>query len=240
MLETHQNHSLPKLGTENTPQWMKIPNLAWSYHSGSGRESIDFQFGSYLIALPVPQNRTDTTKPTAANISSWIGLWMKNYRRATITWRGKRQVTKVTKKPIQNHFLKIQRGVWYVSLLKAVKFQLSGIRERSCSGQRWVVNLALLPNQRMRRDYLFAEVAQCFVLRVVNTCRATSIVTVISLRGILTRYQDWLHNRVQKTLCWWCFDLTCFRIMPGTDVFYCLWQDIDEVIQNSQKVRRFG
>lgn len=45
---THQNHSLPKLGTENTPQWMKIPNLAWSYQSGRGLESIESQFGSYL------------------------------------------------------------------------------------------------------------------------------------------------------------------------------------------------
>lgn len=67
-LDTHQNHSLPKLGTEKTPQWMKTPNLAWSYHSGSGLESIDFQFGSYLTAVSVPQKRIDTTKQTATNI----------------------------------------------------------------------------------------------------------------------------------------------------------------------------
>lgn len=27
-------HSLPNAGTENTPQWMKMPNLALSYHAG--------------------------------------------------------------------------------------------------------------------------------------------------------------------------------------------------------------
>ncbi|MEQ2160209.1 hypothetical protein GOODEAATRI_031284, partial [Goodea atripinnis] len=47
----HQNHSLPKLGTENTPQCMKMPNLDWSNHSGSGLESMDSQVGSYLPLL---------------------------------------------------------------------------------------------------------------------------------------------------------------------------------------------
>src|SRR5262245_11776582 len=28
-------HSLPKAGTEYTPQWMKIPNFASRYHSGT-------------------------------------------------------------------------------------------------------------------------------------------------------------------------------------------------------------
>lgn len=56
---THQNHSLPKLGTEKTPQWMKMPNLAWSYHSGSGLESIESQFGSYL-APAEPSNSADS------------------------------------------------------------------------------------------------------------------------------------------------------------------------------------
>lgn len=60
-VKTHQNHSLPKLGTEKTPQCMKMPNLAWSYHSGSGLESMDFQFGSYF-ARAVPKNSIDETK----------------------------------------------------------------------------------------------------------------------------------------------------------------------------------
>jgi hypothetical protein len=33
-------------GTEYTPQWMKMPNLASSYHSGSGRVSRLSQVGS--------------------------------------------------------------------------------------------------------------------------------------------------------------------------------------------------
>lgn len=84
MLETHQNHSLPKLGTEKTPQWIKIPNLAWSYHSGRGLESIDFQFGSYLTAVSVQQKRIETTKHTATNISSWIRWWIK--KKPTTKW----------------------------------------------------------------------------------------------------------------------------------------------------------
>ena len=66
-VDTHQNHSLPKLGTENTPQWMKIPNFTWSYHSGSGRESIDGQLGSYLIPL-VPITRTNTSREHTVNV----------------------------------------------------------------------------------------------------------------------------------------------------------------------------
>lgn len=42
----HQNHSLPKLGTENTPQWMKTPNFASSNQAGSGRASNEPQVGS--------------------------------------------------------------------------------------------------------------------------------------------------------------------------------------------------
>lgn len=42
----HQNHSLPKLGTANTPQWMKTPNLASSNQVGSGRASSEAQVGS--------------------------------------------------------------------------------------------------------------------------------------------------------------------------------------------------
>ena len=42
----HQNHSLPKLGTENTPQWIKMPNLALSNQAGSWRASRDSQVGS--------------------------------------------------------------------------------------------------------------------------------------------------------------------------------------------------
>lgn len=42
----HQNHSLPKLGTENTPQWMKTPNFASSNQPGSGRASSESQVGS--------------------------------------------------------------------------------------------------------------------------------------------------------------------------------------------------
>ena len=48
----HQNHSLPKLGTENTPQWMKMPNLAWSNQAGSWRASRDSQVGSKRAAPP--------------------------------------------------------------------------------------------------------------------------------------------------------------------------------------------
>lgn len=61
--KTYQNHSLPKLGTEKTPQCMKIPNFALSYQSGSGLESMDFQFGSYF-ALPVLKNSAVKTTQT--------------------------------------------------------------------------------------------------------------------------------------------------------------------------------
>lgn len=50
---TYQNHSLPKLGTENTPQWMKMPNLAWSNQEGRGRLSRDSHVGSYRGGLVV-------------------------------------------------------------------------------------------------------------------------------------------------------------------------------------------
>jgi hypothetical protein len=43
--QAFQNHSEEKLGTEKTPQWMKIPIFASSYQSGNGRESIESQFG---------------------------------------------------------------------------------------------------------------------------------------------------------------------------------------------------
>lgn len=46
-----QNHSLPKLGTENTPQCRKMPIFALSNHPGSGRLSRLFQLGSYLVAM---------------------------------------------------------------------------------------------------------------------------------------------------------------------------------------------
>jgi len=46
-LQFIQNHSLPNAGTEYTPQWMNTPNLAWSYHVGSGLASRLVQSGSY-------------------------------------------------------------------------------------------------------------------------------------------------------------------------------------------------
>ena len=46
-----QNHSEPKLGTENTPQWMKIPNLASSYHWGRGLESRLSHEGVYCVTF---------------------------------------------------------------------------------------------------------------------------------------------------------------------------------------------
>ena len=46
-----QNHSEPKLGTENTPQWMKIPNLASSYHWGRGLESRLSHVGVYCVTF---------------------------------------------------------------------------------------------------------------------------------------------------------------------------------------------
>lgn len=45
--QRYQNHSDPKLGTEYTPQWIKIPNLASSYHEGRGLESSDSHVGLY-------------------------------------------------------------------------------------------------------------------------------------------------------------------------------------------------
>jgi len=39
-------HSLPKAGTEYTPQWMKMPNLASRYHSGTEYCSSEAQVGS--------------------------------------------------------------------------------------------------------------------------------------------------------------------------------------------------
>ena len=38
-------HSLPNAGTENTPQWMKMPNFASLYHSGSRYVPSDGQSG---------------------------------------------------------------------------------------------------------------------------------------------------------------------------------------------------
>lgn len=67
---THQNHSLPKLGTEKMPQCMKMPNLAWSYHPGSGLESMDSQFGSYLHLLMPIDSIDNTTYTVNKPISS--------------------------------------------------------------------------------------------------------------------------------------------------------------------------
>lgn len=44
---------------------MKMPNFAWSYHSGSGLESMDFQLGSYL-ALLAPICRINKSKGKTA------------------------------------------------------------------------------------------------------------------------------------------------------------------------------
>lgn len=59
---THQNHSLPKLGTEKTPQWMKMPNFAWSYQPGSGRESMDSQVGWYLLWTPLSSGSSSSAR----------------------------------------------------------------------------------------------------------------------------------------------------------------------------------
>ena len=48
-LQLIQNHSEPKLGTENTPQWIKIPTLASSYQSGNGLLSKLSHVGSYPL-----------------------------------------------------------------------------------------------------------------------------------------------------------------------------------------------
>lgn len=47
VFQRYQNHSDPKLGTEYSPQCMKIPNLASSYQEGRGRESSDCHVGWY-------------------------------------------------------------------------------------------------------------------------------------------------------------------------------------------------
>src|SRR5947209_11174279 len=39
----------PQDGTEYTPQWMKMPNLASWYHPGMGRVSRDAQVASYVL-----------------------------------------------------------------------------------------------------------------------------------------------------------------------------------------------
>lgn len=54
LFQSVQNHSPPILGTEYTPQCMKIPTLASSYHPGNGRLSKLAQFGSYLVRYPWP------------------------------------------------------------------------------------------------------------------------------------------------------------------------------------------
>lgn len=54
--QTHQNHSLPKLGTENTPQCIKMPNLAWSNQAGIGLESSDSQVGWYCAPFGSTNN----------------------------------------------------------------------------------------------------------------------------------------------------------------------------------------
>src|SRR3954471_8258654 len=44
-----------KAGTEYTPQWMKIPNLASVHHAGVGRLSTDAQSGATVCAVAPPQ-----------------------------------------------------------------------------------------------------------------------------------------------------------------------------------------
>ncbi|KAG7260179.1 hypothetical protein CRUP_030932, partial [Coryphaenoides rupestris] len=69
---THQNHSLPKLGTEKTPQWMKTPTLAWSNQPGSGRASRDSQgtrtaaaeaAASLLVTMKVMKHKETVRTP---------------------------------------------------------------------------------------------------------------------------------------------------------------------------------
>ena len=59
-----------KLGTEYTPQWMKIPNLPSSNHSGVGWFSSDSQVGSKFIrggSSGVVDGGVDMARAAAAN-----------------------------------------------------------------------------------------------------------------------------------------------------------------------------
>ncbi|TNN88003.1 hypothetical protein EYF80_001584 [Liparis tanakae] len=80
--QCHQNHSLPNPGTENTPQWTKMPTLASSYHEGSGLASRLVQFAVYRAAVwdarvtarTTAASMTPTGEPAARSLSPAVSL----------------------------------------------------------------------------------------------------------------------------------------------------------------------
>lgn len=84
--QSYQNHSEEKLGTEKTPQCMKIPSFASSYQSGRGRESRDFQFGSYRTVSDTSVNRW-TTKMILKILQNFgMTKWKVSHVREIVTW----------------------------------------------------------------------------------------------------------------------------------------------------------
>ena len=73
---SHQNHSEKKLGTLNTPQWRKIPNLDLSYQSGRGLASREFQFGWYwpLTQLVAKVTANQSINPPIVAIIYQLGI----------------------------------------------------------------------------------------------------------------------------------------------------------------------
>lgn len=199
-LKSHQNHSLPKLGTEKTPQCMKMPNFAWSYHSGSGLESIDSQLGSYF-ALLVLINSIDKSKKTTVKtpISSQkhSDSDKKKIRR---TGRLSHDKTKVQTLDKEEDFYTSNCNVSSSWNTGDVWFQRPLIRRGGSTNQ--IEENAALPGYAAfyisRSSFVYA-CAFRFSFRnlflfwfwtwryIVHTCKATLTVTVISLRGILTK-----------------------------------------------------
>lgn len=195
--KTHQNHSLPKLGTEKTPQCMKIPNLAWSYHSGSGLESMDSQFGSYL-ALQVPMNSTDKSRETRGKtpISArtnfvWLDYHMINHKHNGNESHDEAKVSVISGKSRKCPQCKHTSSSWD-------SFDLFPLTHRRGSTNQISENAAVratprsdlaLQLQRMRNLFIFQEEGIVLVvLAALSTCLGSLTVTVISPRGTLTGY----------------------------------------------------
>lgn len=145
---THQNHSLPKLGTEKTPQCMKMPNFAWSYHSGSGLESMDFQLGSYLALLaPICRINKSKGKTAKAPISvrhTDLTLLFRHHMteskvaELTVAWDKKKNKEVKTKAGLPWR----TRYVWFVSVYLPPSFNQSFLREHRPLELRSVIDLA--------------------------------------------------------------------------------------------------
>ena len=86
VFQEYQNHSDPKLGTENTPQWIKIPNLASSYQSGSGCVSNESRVGLYLPATTVNNNMATVLNSKRCSIVILVSTWEVSVFKLSISY----------------------------------------------------------------------------------------------------------------------------------------------------------